>query len=131
MIISYNYRVSHLFLFTFIRIAFIYDIDIPFLYSAGNCHSFNAFGFSGIPANNKLYSNASILFIRRPLPLKGLPTALNFVATIDPLSYGVDGLHYTLTGNSHFGVGIDIIVLSVITFVVLVIGSHLFSKIEV
>jgi ABC-2 type transport system permease protein len=64
-------------------------------------------------------------------PLKGLPAALNFVAVIDPLSYGVDGLHYTLTGNSHFGVGIDIIVLSVITSVVLVIGSYLFSKIEV
>lgn len=64
-------------------------------------------------------------------PLKGLPPALNFIATIDPLSYGVDGLHYTLTGNSHFGMGIDVIVLSVITLAVLVTGSYLFSRIEV
>jgi ABC-2 type transport system permease protein len=64
-------------------------------------------------------------------PLNGLPGALHFVATIDPLSYGVDGLHYTLTGISHFGVGIDAIVLSVITFIVLITGSYLFSRIEV
>jgi len=64
-------------------------------------------------------------------PLKGLPAALNFVAIIDPLSYGVDGLHYTLTGISHFGVGIDFVVLSVITIAVMIIGSYLFSKIEV
>jgi ABC-2 type transport system permease protein len=64
-------------------------------------------------------------------PLKGLPAALNFVAIIDPLSYGVDGLHYTLTGISHFGVGIDFIVLSVISIAVMIIGSYLFSKIEV
>jgi ABC-2 type transport system permease protein len=64
-------------------------------------------------------------------PLNGLPKALTVVADLDPLSYGVDGLHFALTGASHFGAGIDIMVLSVLTFILLVIGSYLFSKIEV
>ncbi len=64
-------------------------------------------------------------------PLGGLPQAMKIVAAVDPLSYGVDGLRYALTGTSHFGIGIDIAVLSIITFLLLVIGSFLFSRIEV
>jgi len=63
-------------------------------------------------------------------PLNGLPKALSVVAHLDPLSYGVDGLHFALTGTSFFSVGIDLAVLSVITFILLIAGSYLFSKIE-
>ena len=63
-------------------------------------------------------------------PLNGLPKALSVVATINPLSYGVDGLRDTLTGASHFGLFIDILVLSIVTAIILAIGSFLFSKIE-
>lgn len=64
-------------------------------------------------------------------PLNGLPKALTIAATLDPLSYGVDGLHFALTGISHFAVGLDIAVLSVCTSILLILGSYLFSKIEV
>ncbi len=64
-------------------------------------------------------------------PLQGLPEAMKIVAAVDPLSYGVDGLRFALTGASHFGIGIDIAVLSIITFLLLVAGSFLFSRIEV
>jgi ABC-2 type transport system permease protein len=64
-------------------------------------------------------------------PLDGLPKALTLVATINPLSYGVDGLRGILTGASHFGLFSDFLVLSIITAALLVIGSYLFSKIEV
>jgi ABC-2 type transport system permease protein len=64
-------------------------------------------------------------------PLKGLPTALNVVAAIDPLSYGVDGLRFAFTGVSHFGLGIDFLVLCVLTIIILVWGSKLFSKIQI
>jgi ABC-2 type transport system permease protein len=63
-------------------------------------------------------------------PLNGLPKVLSVVAHLDPLSYGVDGLHFALTGTSFFSVGIDLAVLSVITFILLIAGSYLFSKIE-
>jgi hypothetical protein len=64
-------------------------------------------------------------------PLNNLPNALSAVTSVDPLAYGVDGLRATLIGLSHFGVATDGLVLVVIASLVLVIGSYLFSKIQV
>lgn len=64
-------------------------------------------------------------------PLIGLPRALDIIATIDPLSYGVDGLRSSMTGSSHFGQTLDLAVLSVLTVVLLGVGTRLFSKIQV
>jgi len=64
-------------------------------------------------------------------PLTGLPRALDLIARVDPLSYGVDGLRTSLTGLSHFGAGTDLAVLSVLTVVLLLTGSRLFSKIQI
>jgi ABC-2 type transport system permease protein len=64
-------------------------------------------------------------------PLKGLPKLLVLVASLDPLSYGVDGLRGTLATGAHFGLLTDFLVLSVITTIALVIGSYLFSKIQI
>jgi ABC-2 type transport system permease protein len=61
----------------------------------------------------------------------GLPKALETVARINPLSYGVDGLRGVLTGSYQFGFLTDFMVLSVITVILLIVGSYLFSKIEV
>ena len=63
-------------------------------------------------------------------PLTGLPAALTIVASADPLSYGVDGLRSSLIGVSHFGMGLDFAVLSVVTLVLLGTGTRLFSKIQ-
>jgi len=64
-------------------------------------------------------------------PLKGLPTFLVIITSIDPLSYGVDGLRATLTGTSHFGLPIDIFLLGTGVVILLAIGSYLFSKIQI
>ena len=64
-------------------------------------------------------------------PLQGLPKAIIVAATINPLSYGVDGLRGTLVNGAHFGLFMDFSVLSVITVIILVIGSYLFTKIEI
>jgi ABC-2 type transport system permease protein len=64
-------------------------------------------------------------------PLKGLPKLLVLVATVDPLSYGVDGLRGSLVNGAHFGLLTDFFVLSIITMIVLTIGSYLFSKIQI
>ncbi|HEX3999402.1 MAG TPA: ABC transporter permease [Pirellulales bacterium] len=63
-------------------------------------------------------------------PLTNLPKMLNLLATIDPLSYGVDGLRGSLTGAVHFGAATDLIVLAVVVACLIVAGSYLFSKIE-
>ncbi len=64
-------------------------------------------------------------------PLSGLPTILAGLTTIDPLSYGIDSFRALLVNTTHFGLGVDFVVLAVITAVFLGVGSYLFSKIEV
>lgn len=64
-------------------------------------------------------------------PLQGLPALIQLIASLDPLSYGVDGLRGTLINSSHFGLITDLLVLGVISGVLLIIGSYLFSKIQI
>jgi len=64
-------------------------------------------------------------------PLQGVPGALQVVASVDPLSYGVDGLRGAITGSFHFGLSIDLLVLSIATAVLIGIGTYLFSKIQI
>jgi ABC-2 type transport system permease protein len=63
-------------------------------------------------------------------PLKDLPGPLTFITSINPLSFGVDGLRYSLTGITHFGMATDLIALVGLTAALLVVGSYLFSRIE-
>ena len=64
-------------------------------------------------------------------PLSGLPETITVIASINPLAYGVDGLRAALVGAAHFGLATDLIVLSGISALFLVIGSYLFSRIEI
>ena len=64
-------------------------------------------------------------------PLAGLPVALIIVASLDPLSYGVDGLRWALTGAFVFSPQVDFLVLAIATSVLLAIGSYLFSRVQV
>jgi ABC-2 type transport system permease protein len=64
-------------------------------------------------------------------PLQGLPKVVDLIAKIDPLTYGVDGLRGALAGAAHFGMAHDFFILSILTFVILILGGYLFSKIEV
>jgi len=64
-------------------------------------------------------------------PLDGLSSVLTYIVKFNPLSYGVDGVRWALTGVSSFGLGVDFLVLACVTFIVTLIGSYLFSKIEI
>ncbi len=63
-------------------------------------------------------------------PLNGLPKALTIVASADPLAYGIDALRAVLSGVSHFGLALDLLILSLVTVFFLWLASYLFSKIE-
>ena len=63
-------------------------------------------------------------------PLQGLPKIVAGITMINPLSYGVDALRGLLTNNYHFGLPLDLLVLSGVTLLFLLIGSYLFSRIE-
>jgi ABC-2 type transport system permease protein len=64
-------------------------------------------------------------------PLQGAPQTLSVIAAFDPLSYGVDAFRALLIGASHYGLGLDILVLSAVTVAFIGIGSYLFSKIQI
>lgn len=64
-------------------------------------------------------------------PLTNIPFLLRALATIDPLSYGVDGLRGLLIHAAHFGIVTDVTVLVALAIGCLAVGSYLFTRIEV
>ncbi len=63
-------------------------------------------------------------------PLETAPQALKSISSINPLTYGVDGLRQLLSGIAHFNISHDILVLFILSIITLSITSYLFSKIE-
>ena len=61
-------------------------------------------------------------------PLADAPKALQMIASIDPLSYGVDGLRAALIGVTHFGVATDLISLLPLRWCSLVSAAISFLK---
>ncbi len=64
-------------------------------------------------------------------PLQGLPKILSVISSLDPLAYGIDAFRGVLINISTFGMGTDIIVLSIATLLFLGLGSYFFSKIQI
>jgi ABC-2 type transport system permease protein len=64
-------------------------------------------------------------------PLTNLPKVVDFITRIDPLSYGVDGLRGALTAATHYGLGVDFIVLGLATVFMVGLGTYLFQKVQV
>lgn len=64
-------------------------------------------------------------------PLQNLPAVLTIITRLDPLAYGVDAVRYTLIGTSVFGLGTDLLVLTVLTAITLGACSYFFDKIQV
>jgi ABC-2 type transport system permease protein len=64
-------------------------------------------------------------------PLDHVPQVLSVATSIDPLSYGVDGLRGVLLGMSHFSVFTDVVVLLCVAVVLLWIGAWRFSQIVI
>lgn len=64
-------------------------------------------------------------------PLEGLPNAILEIFYFNPLSYGVDGLRFSLVSITHFGLFIDLIVLLGSISLISAIGAYIFSKIQV
>ncbi len=63
-------------------------------------------------------------------PLQGLPPLIKIISSLNPLSFGVDGLRASLVNTSNFGLLPDLFILLVLSTVALALGSYLFSKIQ-
>jgi len=64
-------------------------------------------------------------------PIEGLPKTIAIITRINPLAYGIDGLRGALINNIHFGFATDFLVLGSLVIILMVIGSYLFSKIQI
>jgi len=64
-------------------------------------------------------------------PLNDLPKGLVIATTLDPLTYGIDGLRGAFIGVSHFSVVTDIIVLAGVGAIFIGLGARAFSKIQI
>jgi ABC-2 type transport system permease protein len=64
-------------------------------------------------------------------PLNNLPVGLRIATRIDPLTYGIDGLRGAFIGTSHFSVGTNAAVMSVVAVIFLALGAQSFSKIQI
>jgi ABC-2 type transport system permease protein len=64
-------------------------------------------------------------------PLTNIPSALAVATSLDPLTYGMDGLRGAFIGVSHFGLMTDAAVLAVVAGLFLGLGAYAFSKIQI
>ncbi|MGD1210583.1 MAG: ABC transporter permease [Candidatus Acidiferrales bacterium] len=63
-------------------------------------------------------------------PATGLPKALQFALRLNPLTYGVDGLRGAFSNSFALGMTTDFVVLTILTAILLAVGSYFFSKIQ-
>lgn len=64
-------------------------------------------------------------------PLVGLALPLRIATSVDPLSYGIDGMRSVLLGSTFYGPSIDLMVLVGLGSLLMVFGAWRFSKIEI
>ncbi|AGK61875.1 daunorubicin resistance ABC transporter membrane protein [Archaeoglobus sulfaticallidus PM70-1] len=64
-------------------------------------------------------------------PLDELPAYVRLVSYFDPLTYGVDGLRYSLTGFNEFNPALDLIVLIAFSIFAILFSAIRFSRTEV
>jgi ABC-2 type transport system permease protein len=63
-------------------------------------------------------------------PLSHAPRWLQIIGEINPVSYAVDALRYSLIGQSHFGIWKDMLVLLIMLMTLISFGTYRFRHIE-
>ena len=61
-------------------------------------------------------------------PIEGLPSVMKYIAYCNPLTYGVDGIRWSLIGVSNLPILFNTFILFVFTIAMMVIGAKLFEK---
>lgn len=63
-------------------------------------------------------------------PLDSVPTLLRLVSTYNPVSYMVDAMRYFLSNQSHFGIGLDLTVITITLIASIVLAVNRFNRIQ-
>lgn len=112
-------------------LAFVYLVIIALLFSAlGTAIAARLEDMQGFPLIMNFLIQPLFYLSGALFPLTGLPKILSFVTKVNPLSYGVDGMRYALSGTNAFSPVVSLSVLIVFLFAILGFGVYQFSKIE-
>lgn len=87
--------------------------------------------FQGFQSINNLLIMPLFFLSSALYPLDGVPTALRIISTLNPVSYMVDALRLLLTNQTHFGLGLDLIVIGVTFMLTLIFAVNRFNRIQV
>lgn len=114
-------------------------VPLAFVITLTLCLALTSFGaglasivedFQGFQAINNFLIFPLFFLSSALYPLTNAPEVLRYLATINPLSYAVDGLRYTLINQTHFGLTKDLLVLGAATLLSIWFAVTKFNKIQ-
>ena len=115
-------------------------LPLAFLIALALCLMLTSFGagiasmvedFQGFQAINNFLIFPLFFLSSALYPLNHAPDFLRILASVNPLSYGVDALRYTMIDQSHFGIGKDLLIISVTLVVCMWFAVNRFNRIQV
>lgn len=86
--------------------------------------------FQGFQAINNFLIFPLFFLSSALYPLTNAPDWLRFLASINPISYAVDALRFTLINQTHFGIAKDLAVLAVTLVAVVIFAVNRFDRIQ-
>lgn len=112
-------------------IAVLFIVLVSFLFSAlGTVIAARLEDMQGFPLIINFLIQPLFFLSGALFPLVGLPKFLSLITNVNPLSYGVEGIRYGLSGTSIFSPFLSFGVIIVVTIIILAFGSYQFSKIQ-
>lgn len=87
--------------------------------------------FQGFQAINNFLIFPLFFLSSALYPLTNAPAFLRFLASINPITYAVDALRYTMIGQSHFSIGLDMVVITGTLVVAVVFAVNRFNRIQI
>jgi len=115
---------------SFLALGFVFIIALLFT-SLGTAIASLLEDMQGFPIIMNFLVMPIFFFSGALFPLKGLPKVIQLLTTLDPLTYGVDGIREALSHTGVHGMATDFLVLSLVTLFLLGLGVHLFEKIQI
>ncbi len=117
---------------TLLPLAFLFLVLISILFSAlGTVIAARLDDMQGFPLIINFVVQPLFFLSGALFPIDNLPKALDIITKLNPLSYGVEGLRYALSGASFIPPAQSLLVLSGVIVVILFVGMYQFSKIEI
>ncbi|OGL25933.1 hypothetical protein A3E49_01855 [Candidatus Saccharibacteria bacterium RIFCSPHIGHO2_12_FULL_49_19] len=87
--------------------------------------------FQGFQAINSFVMFPLFFLSNALYPLDSAPDILRILASLNPLTYAVDGLRYVLLGASHFSIALDVAVLLATLVVATMFAVRQFNRIQI